>query len=152
MGFNARSARTVIAVAALVGGLGAMTACGSKPAWKNPGDKSDTPATKEVATTIATPANGATDVSTATEIGLANAKPGATVTITDAAGATVAGSMRADGQTWVPATQLKYATTYTVTVSGSRTFTESIVEAAPDTPSTVSVTVGVMRSAADEVS
>lgn len=119
MGFNARSARTVIAVAALVGGLGAMTACGSKPAWKNPGDKSDTPATKEVATTIAAPANGATDVSTATEIGLANARPGATVTITDAAGATVAGTMRADGQTWVPAAQLKYATAYTVTVSGS---------------------------------
>ncbi len=120
MGFNARSARTVIAVAALVGSLGAMTACGSKPgAWNNADGTPGNPATREVATTIAAPADGATDVSTATEIGLANAKPGATVTITDAAGATVPGAMRADGQTWIPATQLKYATAYTVTVTGS---------------------------------
>ncbi|GIJ67458.1 L,D-transpeptidase [Virgisporangium ochraceum] len=119
MGRNARTARTVIAVAALVGALGAMTACGSKPAWRNADGSPAAPDTKEVAATVAAPANGATDVSTATEIGLANARPGATVTITDAAGATVPGAMRADGQTWIPATQLKYATTYTVTVTGS---------------------------------
>jgi lipoprotein-anchoring transpeptidase ErfK/SrfK len=119
MGFNARSARTVVAVAALVGALGAMSACGSKPAWHTADGKPGSPATKEVATTIATPANGATDVSTATEIALANARPGASVTITDAAGATVAGSLRPDGLTWIPATQLKYATAYTATVAGT---------------------------------
>jgi lipoprotein-anchoring transpeptidase ErfK/SrfK len=53
------------------------------------------------------------------------------VTITDASGAAVPGAMQKDGTTWMPAGQLKYATTYTATVSG---------EGSNDGASTVSFT------------
>jgi lipoprotein-anchoring transpeptidase ErfK/SrfK len=119
MGSRARTARTLVATVALVGGLAALSACGGA-SWHGAGDPAGggAGAAKEAAVTITTPADGATDVPTSTEIALANAKPGAAVTITDASGATVAGTMRPDGQTWLPATQLKYGTAYTATVSG----------------------------------
>jgi lipoprotein-anchoring transpeptidase ErfK/SrfK len=120
MGSKARTARTLMATVALVGGLAALSACGGPASWHGAGDTAGSGGGtgKETAVAISTPANGATDVPTSTEIALASAKPGSTVTITDASGAEVAGSMRTDGQTWLPATQLKYGTQYTATVSG----------------------------------
>jgi lipoprotein-anchoring transpeptidase ErfK/SrfK len=120
MGSKARTARTLVATVALVGGLAALSACGGPASWHGAGDTAGSGggSGKEAAVAIASPADGAADVPTSTEIGLANARPGSTVTITDASGATVAGTMRPDGQTWLPATQLKYATQYTATVTG----------------------------------
>jgi lipoprotein-anchoring transpeptidase ErfK/SrfK len=120
MGTKARTARTLMATVALVGGLAALSACGGPASWHGAGDTAGSGGGtgKEAAITISAPANGATDVPTSTEITLAAAKPGSTVTITDASGAEVAGSMRPDGQTWLPAAQLKYGTQYTATVSG----------------------------------
>src|SRR5688572_11279953 len=114
-------ARTLMATVALVGGLVALSACSGPASWHGAGDTAGSgggEAAKAAAVTIAAPADGATDIPTSTEIGLANAKPGSTVTITDASGATVAGAMRPDGQTWLPAAQLKYGTAYTATVAG----------------------------------
>jgi lipoprotein-anchoring transpeptidase ErfK/SrfK len=132
MGSKARTARRLVATIALVGGLAALSACGGA-SWHGAGDTAGSGGgdAKEVATTISAPADGAADVPTSTEIALAAAKPGSTVTITDASGATVPGSLNADGQTWLPATQLKYATAYTATVSG---------EGANDAPSKVTFT------------
>ena len=144
MGTKARTARTLMATVALVGGLAALSACSGPASWHGAGDTAGSGggSGKEAAVAIAAPANGATDVPTSTEIGLANAKSGSTVTITDASGATVAGTMRPDGQTWLPATQLKYATQYTATVGGDEatkvTFTTM---AKPD--KTANVTVGM---------
>jgi lipoprotein-anchoring transpeptidase ErfK/SrfK len=109
-----------MATVALVGGLAALSACGGPASWHGAGDTAGSGGGtgKEAAVAISAPANGATDVPTSTEITLAAAKPGSTVTITDASGAEVAGSMRPDGQTWLPATQLKYGTQYTATVTG----------------------------------
>ena len=118
MGTPIRTARTLVVAIALIGGAVAMTACGSDPAaWRKPGDT--VPGAKEAATAITAPANGAVDVPTSTELSLAGAKAGSTVTLTDPSGVTVAGTMRPDGRTWLPATQLKYATTYKATVSGA---------------------------------
>jgi lipoprotein-anchoring transpeptidase ErfK/SrfK len=120
MGTKARTARTLMATVALVGGLAALSACGGPASWHGAGDTAGSGGGtgKEAAVAISAPANGATDVPTSTEITLTAAKAGSTVTITDASGAEVAGSMRPDGQTWLPATQLKYGTQYTATVSG----------------------------------
>ena len=120
MGTKARTARTLIATVALVGGLAALSACGGPASWHGANDPAGSGGGggKPVPVAVTSPANGATDVATSTEITLANAKPGATVTITDANGETVAGTMRPDGQTWLPAAQLKYGTAYTATVTG----------------------------------
>ncbi len=41
------------------------------------------------------------------------------VTLADASGAAVNGGLRSDGTTWIPATQLKYGTQYTATVTSA---------------------------------
>jgi lipoprotein-anchoring transpeptidase ErfK/SrfK len=69
---------------------------------------------------ITGPADGSTNVSTATELSLTGgrADSAAAITLTDASGATVPGTMRADGSSWIPSAQLKYATAYTAAVAG----------------------------------
>jgi lipoprotein-anchoring transpeptidase ErfK/SrfK len=110
------STRAVFAIAAL-GGLALLTGCGAANAatWQGAGTKpgQKTPA----AAAITAPADGATDVPTATELTLTGTDPRSTVTLADAAGTAVPGAMRADGSTWVPGTQLKYGTAYTATVA-----------------------------------
>jgi lipoprotein-anchoring transpeptidase ErfK/SrfK len=120
--------RAIGAVAAL-GGLvliGGLTACGTADAAAWHGDRASSsagPAKSSTAAppaaTINAPADGATNVSTAVELGLTGPAPKtAAVTVTDASGAPVTGSVRPDGSTWVPAAQLKYATRYTASVAG----------------------------------
>src|SRR5262245_54399211 len=108
------------AVVAAIGGLAFLAGCG-KPSnsWQAPGG----PAAAAAAATpvsISAPADGATNVSTASEVvfSVADGTP-AEVTLTDAAGAAIPGAMRPDGSAWVPATQLKYATMYTATVTAN---------------------------------
>jgi lipoprotein-anchoring transpeptidase ErfK/SrfK len=71
-------------------------------------------------TTITAPNDGATNVPTSVELALNGT---GTVTLSDAAGTRVPGGPRADGSTWVPATQLRYSTTYTATAAGGATTT-----------------------------
>jgi lipoprotein-anchoring transpeptidase ErfK/SrfK len=98
---------------------GSLAGGGAKPA-----------AQASSALAITTPANGAKDVPTATEIAFAGADRGAaTVALTDATGAPVAGTMRADRTAWIPAEQLKYGAGYTATVtakSGGRSDVRTI--------------------------
>src|SRR5437016_1804794 len=105
-----------LAVLAALGGLVILSGCTSAAAasWQDAGTKPPASATSPVSVTA--PADSAKDVSTATEIAFTAPKGGAaTVTLTDAAGATVPGALRADGSAWVPAKQLSYGTAYTAT-------------------------------------
>ncbi|GAA0722948.1 L,D-transpeptidase LdtMt2 [Dactylosporangium roseum] len=122
MGVSARALATITALTSLV----ALSACSSdaKPKWSGTGGSAGGPSASASAglpkATFAAPADGANNVSTAAELSL-QASPGANaaVTLTDTAGGTVAGSFRPDGATWVPATQLKYGTRYTATVTSA---------------------------------
>jgi lipoprotein-anchoring transpeptidase ErfK/SrfK len=114
-------ARALATIAAL-GGLAVLTGCGTAHAatWRGAGGQAGG---GPAPVAISAPADGATAVPTATELALAGAE-GATpsVTLTDAAGtvvpgAVVPGAVAGGGQTWLPATQLKYGTTYTATVT-----------------------------------
>ncbi|MFF5171433.1 Ig-like domain-containing protein [Micromonospora sp. NPDC000089] len=74
-----------------------------------------------VATLAVTPADGASGRPVSTEIS-AKLPGGGTVsevTLTSAGGDKVAGRMRRDGSSWVPAKPLAYGTRYTATVSGT---------------------------------
>ncbi len=101
--------------------LGGLSACGTADAATWHGKDGAGPAASGTAAptaTITAPANGATDVSTAIELSLTGANTkAADITVTDASGTKVDGTVRADGTTWVPAAQLKYATPYTATVA-----------------------------------
>jgi hypothetical protein len=71
--------------------------------------------------TITSPIEGASGVPTSAEIVFkAGSNEKATVELSDADGKAVDGAMRADGSSWVPASQLKYATKYTAKVSGGK--------------------------------
>jgi lipoprotein-anchoring transpeptidase ErfK/SrfK len=113
---TARTARVVTALAAAAG-LAALTGCASTAtgSWREAG--AGMGAKAPGALSVTAPADAATDVPTATEIALSAGGPATRVTLTDAAGAVVAGDMRPDGSAWVPASQLRYATTYTATVT-----------------------------------
>jgi lipoprotein-anchoring transpeptidase ErfK/SrfK len=56
-------------------------------------------------------------------VALTGASKGSQVTITDAAGNAVQGALRADGSSWIPATQLAYSTSYKAAVAGGGTVT-----------------------------
>jgi lipoprotein-anchoring transpeptidase ErfK/SrfK len=72
------------------------------------------------AVSIKTPAEGAGDTPTSTEIAFsANNAASTSVALADSTGAAVEGSLRPDGTAWVPGTQLKYGTTYTATVTAN---------------------------------
>jgi lipoprotein-anchoring transpeptidase ErfK/SrfK len=65
-----------------------------------------------------TPASGATRVPVSTEVGLSVANGAITsVVLTGAGGATVSGSVRDDGSSWIPDHALAYGSTYTAVVS-----------------------------------
>jgi lipoprotein-anchoring transpeptidase ErfK/SrfK len=116
MKITARALATVV----LIGGLAALTGCGagSGSAWKDPGGSGAGSGGERTRVSISAPADGATEVPTSTEIALANTGDSpATVTFTDASGASVPGALTADGAAWQPEAQLKYATAYTATVS-----------------------------------
>ncbi|HLL65053.1 MAG TPA: Ig-like domain-containing protein [Micromonosporaceae bacterium] len=74
--------------------------------------------TPAAVTATVTPADGATDVPTATELTYAatNGTVSA-VELTDSAGGKVDGAARPDGSGWLPARQLKYATRYVAKVT-----------------------------------
>jgi lipoprotein-anchoring transpeptidase ErfK/SrfK len=100
------------------GALLALSGCGSgKPAWHG-GGESGKGAGKEIA--ITAPTDGATDVPTSTEIAFtANRAKETKVELAQIDGGAVDGEFRPDGATWVPATQLKYATKYTAKVTAT---------------------------------
>jgi lipoprotein-anchoring transpeptidase ErfK/SrfK len=113
--------RTVAALA-LVGALGFTAACGGGgAAWRAAGEGGGAVEKPPIASaTVTSPAADATDVPTvmavtfetklATESG---------IEVTDPAGAAVKGTVNKAGTRWVPAAQLKYATTYTITVTAT---------------------------------
>jgi lipoprotein-anchoring transpeptidase ErfK/SrfK len=105
---------------------GCGTAEGKSAAWhaSPAGGTSASPSpSASPAATITAPANGATDVPTSVELTLAGGNANASITLTDAAGTQVTGAARADGSTWVPATQLQYSTAYTATTAGGAKIT-----------------------------
>ncbi|OLB64465.1 MAG: hypothetical protein AUI10_10840 [Actinobacteria bacterium 13_2_20CM_2_72_6] len=110
------STRAVFAIAAL-GGLALLTGCGAangahwQAAGTVPGQKAP------AAPAVTAPADGATNVATATELSLTGTDAKSTVTLAAADGTAVPGALRADGSTWVPGTQLKWNTAYTATVA-----------------------------------
>src|SRR2546423_1507638 len=111
-----RSTRAVFAIAAL-GGLALLTGCGAangahwQAAGTVPGQKAP------AAPAVTAPADGATNVATATELSLTGTDAKSTVTLAAADGTAVPGALRADGSTWVPGTQLQWNTAYTATVA-----------------------------------
>ncbi|GGM66808.1 Ig-like domain-containing protein [Dactylosporangium sucinum] len=122
MGVSARALATIAALTSVI----ALSACSSdeKPKWTGNDGGAGGPSASASAelpqATFAAPADGATNISTAAELAL-QTSPGAnaTVTLTDASGGTVQGGFRTDGATWVPATQLKYGTQYTASVTSA---------------------------------
>jgi lipoprotein-anchoring transpeptidase ErfK/SrfK len=106
---RALAAVTVLGAAVLLIGCDHTPTTGS---WRQAGESSDRAGS---GVSIAAPVNGATSVSTAGEIVVHGRE--ASVTLTDAGGSAVGGAMRADGSAWVPDTQLRYATTYTATLT-----------------------------------
>ncbi|WBB82148.1 Ig-like domain-containing protein [Micromonospora sp. WMMD882] len=136
MGRFAR-AGAMVGVLALTASL-ALTGCGSDPAEPPAfvgGDPTGAPRTGVAAPVdderpgssgspgtpvTVSPAEGAKNQPVSAEIGTAD--PGVKiteVTLTAANGDKVAGTPRADGSSWVPATPLKYGTKYTATVTGT---------------------------------
>jgi lipoprotein-anchoring transpeptidase ErfK/SrfK len=107
------AAVTVGAAMALALSVGACTP-GTR--WNNPGETVDPPKV-----TIQSPADGSVDVPTSAELEFAlEGTRTAEVTLTDSAGTAVAGAMRADGSSWVPAEQLAWATQYAATVKATK--------------------------------
>jgi lipoprotein-anchoring transpeptidase ErfK/SrfK len=116
-----RRRRRFGAVVALAGLL-ALAGCGGS-GKSSPGVAGGTSAPTASAppaptAAIGSPADGGSDVPTATEVTFTaqNARS-TTVTLTDTAGTAVEGAMRPDGSSWLPNTQLKYSTRYTAKVS-----------------------------------
>src|SRR5262245_36945846 len=109
-------ARRIVAGLALLSAL-ALAACNSptNARWQPAGSRPSTAKGDTVAATVTAPANGATDVSAATEITFtADHATSTTVHVNNAGtGASVDGSMRSDGSSWVPMQALKYGTKYT---------------------------------------
>jgi lipoprotein-anchoring transpeptidase ErfK/SrfK len=109
----------------LVGAL-ALAGCSGNPStrWKGPGSEPGSsggaPAGPVANATINTPADGATNVSTAVEVAYAATNASSTsVSLTDASGASVSGALRGDGSAWLPDKQLKYGTQYTLKVTAT---------------------------------
>lgn len=114
-------ARPLAALAAL-GGLALLTGCTSAAAasWQEAGSKPPASVTAPLAVT--SPTDAATDAPTTTEIAFTAPKGAATtVALADSSGGTVAGALRPDGSSWVPAEQLKWGTAYTATVTSGKT-------------------------------
>ncbi len=125
--------RTRIRAIAAAAGISLVLAGGAactkdRNSWNGQGDGGEKPAAVELAVT---PAEAATDVPVSAEIEVkATGGKVSEVTLTDAAGAAVAGTMRADGTSWVPASPLKYTTQYKAVVkaadSGGKTVEKAV--------------------------
>ena len=113
-----RSARA-LAAAVLAGALALTTACtggGTAPSW-NAGAPAPEPSAKASAA-ITSPAVDANDVPASAEIAFTTKDATATtIELKDASGKAVKGALTSNGQVWLPASQLSYATTYTATVT-----------------------------------
>jgi lipoprotein-anchoring transpeptidase ErfK/SrfK len=118
--------KRIVAVVALVAVVPlALTACGGgKKASPKPGAAGETPAVSvstppaEPATLKLTPDSGKKNVPISTEIGLSVAGGKVTeVALKDAAGKAVAGELREDLSSWVPAKPLKTKQAYEATVT-----------------------------------
>ena len=108
--------RKVLSGFAVAVALLATAACQPDARWYPPGETADPPQV-----TITEPADGATDVPAAAEIVFAvTGTRDVSVELVDAAGNPVPGQMRPDGSSWVPGTQLEYATTYTAKVTARK--------------------------------
>jgi lipoprotein-anchoring transpeptidase ErfK/SrfK len=120
MRYRATRRRHRSAIVVTLAGLLALTACGPGKSDRGKGGSPDpSPSTSAPpAVTINSPADGAAGVPASAEIDFAAENPRSTsVSLTDAAGAAVEGELRPDGSSWLPSSQLKYATRYTATVS-----------------------------------
>ncbi|MFG2166829.1 L,D-transpeptidase [Micromonospora chersina] len=133
-----RFARTgaMVGVLVLTASL-ALTGCGDdqkKPAFVAGAQQGDAVPTTSPGTTgdpsepalpalAVSPADGSDKRPVSTEISARIPGGGkvSKVVLTAANGATVAGRLRRDGSSWVPSAPLKYATRYTVTVTGTGT-------------------------------
>ncbi len=110
----------VLATFATLAGLVVLTGCSTaaQAVWREPGGQPA--AVGQAMAAIIAPVDGATSVPTASEIALSTShSTSASVTLTDSQGHPVDGSLRPDGSAWVPATQLRYGTTYTATVTAT---------------------------------
>lgn len=102
----------------LVGVIG-LAGCGSveKPTgrWRTPQQEAPPPTVA-----VTSPAKGAKNVATSTEVGLklAHAEK-TTVEMTGSDGVAVPGTLRPDGTSWVPGRQLGYGSTYQVKVTAT---------------------------------
>ncbi|HEX6873850.1 MAG TPA: Ig-like domain-containing protein [Micromonosporaceae bacterium] len=112
--------RRLLALAAAVcSTLLVATGCQPGARWEGPGESGAPDDPPKVA--LSAPANGAKDVPTAAEITFAvSGTRDIRVSLVDAAGKAVEGSLRGDASAWLPATQLDYATTYTATVTATK--------------------------------
>src|SRR3954447_3575385 len=123
------------AVAVIAGTVLLSSGCGrgdKSPSWQNGGDKetaagggdggSAAPAPSPTLSTVAvvSPAADATNVVAATEVKYTSDDPENTsVTVTDAGGSEVKGTLDKDEKTWRPEKALAYGAKYTVTVTGT---------------------------------
>ena len=110
--------------AALALGLAlAVAGCGDDPArWYSAEGvpAADTPAAAApVNLAVTSPAEGATNVPAAAEIAFTTDAASSTVDLTDASGAKVDGSLRADKSAWVPGQMLKWGTRYTAKITAT---------------------------------
>lgn len=112
--------RRLLMATALAAALFATTAC-EPTSTAQPGPGESGPPDEPPTIQLAGPADGATDVSTAAELAFTVAgTQNVAVTLTSAAGEKVEGAMRADNSSWVPAAQLAYQTTYTATITATK--------------------------------
>jgi len=95
-----------------------LAGCGKGSSWHSSG-KGGSPSAGTAAGVTVTPADKATDIPVSVEITAKDPAEGklAEVKLTDTGGATVAGQLREDGSSWIPASPLKYTTAYTATVT-----------------------------------
>jgi lipoprotein-anchoring transpeptidase ErfK/SrfK len=108
----------LVCASLLVSALALVAGCTDKPSWREPGQTGSSSKAPS-GPTVTAPKDGATDVPTSAEVELTGANRSTPVTLTDAGGTTIEGTMREDGSSWVPAKQLKYATKYTAKVGGT---------------------------------
>jgi lipoprotein-anchoring transpeptidase ErfK/SrfK len=111
------AAVTITVTAGCAGNNGSQWyAADGKPAAAT-GPEKDAGAPINVAVTA--PTEGATNVSTATEIAYTTDAPSSTVELMDATGAKIDGELRPDRSSWVPAKQLDWSTRYTAKITGT---------------------------------
>jgi lipoprotein-anchoring transpeptidase ErfK/SrfK len=112
--------RGAVAVVLAVLAPSALAGCAdAPPAFVGPTRSAPepAPASTELLALAVTPADAAKNEPVSAEIGTkVSGGQVQSVTLTDAAGARVAGDMRTDGSSWVPSRPLKYGAKYTATV------------------------------------